>query len=227
MPTQSKAKTSPKLSDVLSVIGIVLVVAFILFPLNPVPDSGRELSKCTAHLKHIGFALVLYKSDNNDKLPDSLYKQYGAVEPYIREKSVFLCPKDTPPYAFRLPPTYKDLPTSFFPNQYLGSRSFPYAARYLEESEPNPVTFVCVLHGKKLRPSVSWVDDTEGRVTRLRLDTSMSRPVVPVSCYMDKDRHFYSGRIWGVYSDYKPTAKMLDEIVWAEGVTEVPCSEMR
>ncbi len=78
------------LIELLVVIGIILLLAAMLFPaLQGAREQGRR-AKCVNNLKQISAALHMYASDHNERFPDKL--QDLVDEGYIDDVNVFICP---------------------------------------------------------------------------------------------------------------------------------------
>ncbi len=78
------------LIELLVVIGIILLLAAMLFPaLRGAREQGRR-AKCVNNLKQISAALHMYATDHNEKFPPNL--QALVDEGYIDDLNVFICP---------------------------------------------------------------------------------------------------------------------------------------
>jgi len=79
------------LSELLAVIGIIAVLAAILFPVFAGARESARVVHCAANLHQIGVAAQLYHQDHHgppmSRLPVS-------VGPYVDTNSIFVCPKD-------------------------------------------------------------------------------------------------------------------------------------
>ena len=111
------------LIELLVVIGILGVLAAILFPVfGRVRDQARRAS-CISNLKQLGLAMLQYTQDNDERLPNAshggdvgmaqsgvwmYYSTYPAFDaengfdpsrssifPYVKSKAVFVCPSDS------------------------------------------------------------------------------------------------------------------------------------
>ncbi len=115
-PTTS-ARRGITLTELLVVIGIVALLAAILFPVfGRVRENSRK-SSCLSNLKQIGAAMLIYCQDYNDKLPHSAQASdpvdggwvqgaggaaytfpanvaKGALYPYVKNTQVYICPSD-------------------------------------------------------------------------------------------------------------------------------------
>ncbi len=78
------------LIELLVVIGIILLLAAMLFPaLRGAREQGRR-AKCVNNLKQISAALHMYSADHNEHFPPNL--QALVDEGYIDDINVFICP---------------------------------------------------------------------------------------------------------------------------------------
>ena len=82
------------LVELLVVIGIIALLAALLFPaLSMARERGRQAS-CINNLKQMALAIIQYKQDNNDGdvgWPSLLFSQY------VSSSGVFQCPSDGNP----------------------------------------------------------------------------------------------------------------------------------
>ncbi|MCX6344668.1 MAG: prepilin-type N-terminal cleavage/methylation domain-containing protein [Armatimonadetes bacterium] len=92
-----KRRPAFSLIELLVVIGIIAILAAILFPmLLNVRVKARQI-QCVANLKQIGTATALYLNDNNGRFPlwnfgDPMSGWYGAAVAYSRSKVLAQCP---------------------------------------------------------------------------------------------------------------------------------------
>jgi general secretion pathway protein G len=106
------------LIELLIVIGIIAVLAAILFPVFAKAKAAAKTSACVSNLHQIGSSLLLYMNDNDDYFPQAVDasdkahpEQWGAfpefqaqipnmplmqdaLQPYIKSKLIFKCPSD-------------------------------------------------------------------------------------------------------------------------------------
>jgi prepilin-type N-terminal cleavage/methylation domain-containing protein/prepilin-type processing-associated H-X9-DG protein len=92
------------LVELLVVIGILGLLAALIFPtLRRAKGAGRAAS-CINHLRQLGAAAMTYSVDNNGRLPfflawlhapsSSSDLRTGALFPYLKTKPVYFCPSD-------------------------------------------------------------------------------------------------------------------------------------
>ena len=91
------------LVEILVIVVVLSVLAALLLPmLGSFHGNHAKLSlerrQCQSNLRHLGLALRVYASDNDEKFPPRAAK-YGGWEqlmsPYIRDAPVFACPSTT------------------------------------------------------------------------------------------------------------------------------------
>lgn len=110
MSTKSQGFT---LIELLVVISIIAILASILFPVFTQAKASAKQSVCLSNMKQIGTSMVLYLSDNDDRLPDrrDLKASMGfrpwtswpatdprcgwaeeVLSPYTKSKGIWACP---------------------------------------------------------------------------------------------------------------------------------------
>jgi prepilin-type N-terminal cleavage/methylation domain-containing protein/prepilin-type processing-associated H-X9-DG protein len=90
------------LIELLVVIAIISVLAAILFPVFAQAREKARQTSCLANAKQIGLSVTMYMQDYDGALP--LTRHAGALagwieacQPYIKNRTVYRCPSDTPP----------------------------------------------------------------------------------------------------------------------------------
>lgn len=110
------------LIELLVVIGIIAVLAAILFPVfAQVRENGRRTA-CLSNLRQLGLAFTMYAQDYDERLPAATdggkgekteggwiyYEEFpvnqnpktvdvtrGAIYPYVKDRRMYVCPDDT------------------------------------------------------------------------------------------------------------------------------------
>ncbi|MCG3146808.1 MAG: hypothetical protein PCFJNLEI_00242 [Verrucomicrobiae bacterium] len=97
------------LIEVLTVVGIIALVAALLLPaINGAREKGRRVA-CASHLRQIGTAIALYAADNSRLVPyattnvlaaagvfDRSNRSFGLLSNYLNQSAaIFRCPSDT------------------------------------------------------------------------------------------------------------------------------------
>jgi type II secretory pathway pseudopilin PulG len=82
------------LTELLAAVGIVAVLAAVLFPVFIRARNKNDDAACVSNLRQIGLGIAQYTNDYDEREPR--VKQWGAeIYPYIRNASVYQCPKDS------------------------------------------------------------------------------------------------------------------------------------
>ena len=89
------------LIELLVVIGIIAVIAAILFPVFAgIREKGRQ-TQCLSNERQIGMAILQYASDNNEILYSTPFAPIpgvgwaGSCLPYMKDSTILACPSDS------------------------------------------------------------------------------------------------------------------------------------
>jgi prepilin-type N-terminal cleavage/methylation domain-containing protein len=97
------------LAELLIVIGIVALLAALLFPVIQNAREGGRRTQCLAQMHQLGQSVLAYLADFNETYPMAAYVQhythnstclftlYHELVPYIRDKRIVVCPSDGRP----------------------------------------------------------------------------------------------------------------------------------
>ena len=114
----SRCRSGFTLIELLVVLGIIALLAAIIFPVfSHVREKGRQ-SVCASNLHQLGLALETYVQDNDERHPSgklsSIYPGLrdfpttlgwaGRVYPYVKSAPVFHCPDDPTADVAETPP---------------------------------------------------------------------------------------------------------------------------
>lgn len=89
------------LIELLVVIGIIVILAAILFPVFGRARAKAQQTSCLANVKSIGMAMMMYSSDFDNRLPlvrgplvgpSYLGSWIDLLQPYVKNTQVFICP---------------------------------------------------------------------------------------------------------------------------------------
>lgn len=84
------------LIELLVVIAIISLLAAILFPVFGRARDNARRSSCQSNARQIGFALVQYSQDYDEKYPAMYHGGLGywnfIIQPYIKNTQIFDCP---------------------------------------------------------------------------------------------------------------------------------------
>lgn len=95
------------LIEILVVIGLVILIAAILFPVFASSRENARRTSCSSNLHTLGLALTMYVQDNNEQGPNSIISPHvtpqqipvatgwaGRIFPYVKSTIVYQCPDD-------------------------------------------------------------------------------------------------------------------------------------
>ena len=137
------------LIELLVVIGIIAILAAILFPVFAVAKSAAKKTQSLNNVRQIGTASMLYLQDYDDKTPPVFWFDPNQLDyptsqgfhyfpllmlPYTKNEQIFLCPNDRDEDPVLTDPQGKGRfdPTSSFHHYFMGANpSYGYNYRYL------------------------------------------------------------------------------------------------
>ncbi len=114
----SRCRSGFTLIELLVVLGIIALLAAIIFPVFAhVRERGRQRA-CTSNLHQLGLAIETYSQDNDERHPTSTIASLhagvppfhtadgwaGLIYPYIKSAPVFHCPMDPTAGVAETPP---------------------------------------------------------------------------------------------------------------------------
>lgn len=95
------------LIEILVVIGVVILVAAVLFPVFASSRENGRRTSCSSNLRTLGLALMMYVQDNNEQGPNGIISPHvtpkqipvatgwaGRIFPYVKSTTVYQCPDD-------------------------------------------------------------------------------------------------------------------------------------
>jgi prepilin-type N-terminal cleavage/methylation domain-containing protein/prepilin-type processing-associated H-X9-DG protein len=82
------------LIELLVVIAIIAILAAILFPVFARARAKAKQSSCLSYTKQLALATIMYASDYDETFP-RVGDWYTAIEPYVKNRQIFLCPEDS------------------------------------------------------------------------------------------------------------------------------------
>lgn len=165
------------LVELLTVIGIIALLAAILLPVLVQAKAAARQTTCTSNLRQIGLAVRMYEQDYND-LPMT-EKQLSA---FVNNPAIMHCPSDPTEGYVSFQQTVHDPFVPFPPSQWPKVRySYYYVKDFLGSiclenalSSPQGGILACVLHGRPLTQFRTDLPYYEGTVLRLRNDGGVS-----------------------------------------------------
>lgn len=91
------------LIELLVVIGIIAVLAAMLFPVFGRARESARRAACQSNLRQIGFGILQYTQDHDDRLPRNdttkdVDTWVDTLQPYIKSDELFVCRSDPKPY---------------------------------------------------------------------------------------------------------------------------------
>ncbi len=129
-----------KLTDLLAIIAVLVLLVFLIMPVQIGQKGGSKKSICISNMKQIGTAFLIYCADNNDfypsgghgtvkigdRPPDPEEEQDGGseqdwtvvIQPYVKNPGILRCPLDTSlqPKASENPDESREYLTSYTVN---------------------------------------------------------------------------------------------------------------
>lgn len=162
------------LIEMIVVLGIISILAAVLFPVFAKARQGAQRTSCSSNLRQIGAGLTQYIQENDEALPASAwggvasasnnagaYKWMDAIFPYVRDEKLFVCPSDTDgKYIYN-----KKIPTGETSIEY-GSYGQNGAYRSVGDRQTPPRSAVGALVNLSsvAQPSATvWATDTNNR----------------------------------------------------------------
>ena len=84
------------LVELLVVIGILAVLAGILFPVFARAREKARQTSCLSNVKQICLAMMMYLDDYDERFVscDNFYRWYAPMYPYVKNDQVFKCPSN-------------------------------------------------------------------------------------------------------------------------------------
>jgi prepilin-type N-terminal cleavage/methylation domain-containing protein len=180
LPQSRHSISSFTLIELLVVIGIIAVLASILFPVFArVREEGRR-TVCISNLRQNGLALQLYQQDY-ETYPASMGALVDAG--YIKTTSILVCPSDILPAGWGSIASANGRPGGS-PEKSGLRLSYLYGKHVLEpgcwrkvQEDPTSSLLICQTHGQRTiqnSPSpLKDYSDWEGRVLQLHTDGSV------------------------------------------------------
>lgn len=192
------------LVELLTVVGIIIVLILILIPVINIVRKHAHKSKCINNLRQIGIAMQMYRSDYKDAFPDKL----RMLLPYSKTTAVFSCPSESVreesllSQVEGLPTNYVTILRDLSDASNNTNLNLPgvQAAKILMALDTNYGFAVCILHGRRISNNEPMLGTHEGLMLRLQIDAS----VKPVHVYYVWSRSGGTIPGWFVFSNVRP-----------------------
>ena len=99
------------LIEILVVVGIIMLLAAILFPVFGSAQERARASTCLSNLKQLGVAWQMYNQDSDQKTLQYVQTAVGCpqtvLKPYTKNNQIWICPSESTPTALLgTDPTY-------------------------------------------------------------------------------------------------------------------------
>ena len=171
------ARRAFTLVELLTVIGIIALLAAILFPVLAASRALARRTTCTSNLRQVGLALRMYEQDYEAFPPD-----FQTVAAYVKTPALLHCPSDPTPGHASLQEFTTDQHLDPFLPLPLGQRpaslfSYYYAPKHLAPpcltkvlADNQAGTVACLLHGQSRNVGIIGHINYEGTLLRLRND---------------------------------------------------------
>jgi prepilin-type N-terminal cleavage/methylation domain-containing protein/prepilin-type processing-associated H-X9-DG protein len=132
------------LVELLVVIGIIALLVALLFPALSRARGAADRAKCLSNMRQLGHALVMYVSENRNRLPPQVAGVVDFLEPSVMEREpsylsrlfpyvgmarkVYVCPSASDP-----PWVTEEGPTTHSSTNYMGNAAVFYPGRSMTE----------------------------------------------------------------------------------------------
>jgi len=113
-----RARAGFTLIELLVVIGVIAILAAILFPVFAQAREAARQSSCLSNTKQLGMAALAYSADHDDQIPPAInaallpsgdhMEWFNLLQPYVKNTQVFFCPSHSGVNPGQ-PPTYTNL----------------------------------------------------------------------------------------------------------------------
>jgi prepilin-type N-terminal cleavage/methylation domain-containing protein/prepilin-type processing-associated H-X9-DG protein len=96
-----RVKRGFTLIELIVVVAIISLLAAILFPVFGRARENARRSSCQSNLKQLMLAITQYSQDCDERFPPEMMAVTGLqawsqfIQPYVKSRSIFLCPSDT------------------------------------------------------------------------------------------------------------------------------------
>jgi prepilin-type N-terminal cleavage/methylation domain-containing protein/prepilin-type processing-associated H-X9-DG protein len=142
MNRMSKTHDGFSLVELLVVIAIIVILSAVLFPVFASARESARQSVCVNNAKQLGFALMSYTQDYDDRLPfasPAFPRWPNNVYPYVNTGQSFWCPSDATTWAYTRGPFDDLLDIPGFEGYIFGlCPDYGYNQYYLSLNPPGP-----------------------------------------------------------------------------------------
>lgn len=204
------------LMEILAVLAIIALLIALLLPVIRIALERARLSQCITNLHQIGQAIQMYLQDY-----ESYPGRLGDVHKYVKSPNIYICPSDPaigrPTMGSAVEGVYTRYWTvlAYLSSLSRGNSPDHAALRILREHDSNHGILICSMHGNRDTTFYSDPDPvlvTDGKMLRLRLDSSVQQIHIRFSCQQTSPGVIEGYLpIWHLLTDVRPCPESVPE----------------
>lgn len=202
-------KDTTKGFTLLELLTVLLIIALLAALLVPVIMAARGYSQrtvCASNLRQLYSAWAMYLSDYQGSSTDwrTWPPNLRAFENYVKDRRVYICPRDPAEGFFRFARPSWEVPSSYWYLSRVSERDGLHEALF--KVDTNPGILACQLHGRCLfpnYPSERGIPTCKGSLLRMRTDGSLVVRRLFLRCQYNEQGEIIgsSQTIWEMLTD--------------------------